>query len=103
MAASRFYSSMFRIDSLHRLRAAFAPRKPRHPLLRLTLGLVGVALLLALVFVSVFVGIAMLTVGVVFKLLRQRGKPIARDRRAADGNVVDGEFRVVGKQALPSA
>lgn len=103
MPAPRFSSSTFRFDSLHRIRSAFAPRKPRHPLLRLTLGLVGVALLLALVFVSVFVGIAMLAVGVVFKLLRQRGKPIARDRAAMDRNVVDGEFRVVGKQALPSA
>ena len=37
-----------------------APRRPRHPFLRLALGLVGVALLIALLFVSVFVGIAML-------------------------------------------
>lgn len=91
---------VFRFDAL---RGAFAPRKPRHPLLRVALGLVGVALLLALVFVSVFVGIAMLTVGVVFKLLRQRGKPVARDRQAVDRNVVDGEYRVVAKHALPSA
>jgi len=93
MTAFRFHANAFRFDSL---RNGSATRR-RRPLLRVVLGLVGVALLLALVFVSVFVGIAMLAAGVVFKLLRQRGKPVARDRRA-----VEGEFRVVGKTALPS-
>ena len=99
------FQSSFRTFRFDALRNAFAPRKPRHPLLRVALGLVGIALLLALVFLSVFVGIAMLTVGVVFKLLRQRGKPMARP---ADRRVVDGEYRVVAKpglsrHALPSA
>jgi len=86
----RFDSSFFR--------NAFAPRKPRRPWMRLLLGLVGVAVLVALVFVSVFVGIAMLAVGVAVRLLKHRCKPVARDRR-----VVDGEYRVVSKHALPSA
>ena len=77
---------------------AFAPRKPRHPLVRLAFGLLGLGLLLLLVFFSVFVGIAMLAVGVLYRLLKQRGKPVSRDTR-----IVDGEFRVVGKAALPSA
>ena len=77
---------------------AFAPRKPRHPLVRLALGLLGLGLLLLLVFFSVFVGIAMLAAGLLYRLLKQRGKPVARDAR-----IVDGEFRVVGKAALPSA
>jgi len=55
-------------------------------------------LLLLLVFFSVFVGIAMLAAGVLYRLLKQRGKPVSRDAR-----IVDGEFRVVGKAALPSA
>jgi hypothetical protein len=93
MTAFRFHANAFPFDTL---RNGFASRR-RRPLLRVVLGLVGVALLLALVFVSVFVGIAMLAAGVVFKLLRQRGKPVARDRRS-----VEGEFRVVGKTALPS-
>lgn len=79
-------------------RGAFAPRKPRHPLLRVLLGLLGLAVLLAMVFVSVFVGLGMLAVGLLFRAWRQRGRPVPRDRR-----VVDGEFRVVRKQALPSA
>ena len=90
-------TTSFRFDS-NTFRNAFAPRKPRHPLLRLAFGLVGLGLLLALVFVSVFVGVAMLAVGLLYRLWKQRGKPIARDQR-----VVDGEFRVVGKTALPSA
>ena len=90
-------ATSFRFDS-NTFRNAFVPRKPRHPLLRLAFGLVGLGLLLALVFVSVFVGVAMLAVGLLYRLWKQRGKPIARDQR-----VVDGEFRVVGKTALPSA
>ena len=83
----------FRFDPRHF--NAFAPRKPRHPLVRLAVGLLGLGLLLLLVFFSVFVGIAMLAAGVLYRLLKQRGKPIARDAR-----VVDGEFRVVGQHAL---
>lgn len=90
-------ATSFRFDS-SAFRNAFAPRKPRHPLLRLAFGLVGLGLLLALVFVSVFVGVAMLAAGLLYRLWTRRGKPIARDKRA-----MDGEFRVVGKPALPSA
>ena len=86
----RFDSSAFR--------NAFSPRKPRRPWMRVLLGLVGVGVLVALVFVSVFVGIAMLAVGLVLRLIKQRGAPVARDHR-----VVDGEYEVVSKQALPSA
>ena len=77
---------------------AFAPRKPRHPLVRIAFGLLGLGLLLLLVFFSVFVGVAMLAAGVVYRLLKQRGKPVA-----ADARIVDGQFRVIGKAALPSA
>ncbi len=77
-------------------RHVFAPRKPRHPLLRVGLGLLGVALLGVLVFFSVFVGAAMIAGGLVYKLVRQRGKPQARDVR-----VVDAEYHVVRKPVLP--
>ena len=60
------------------------------------LGLVGVALLGVLVFFSVFVGAAMIAAGLVYKLVRQRGKPQARDAR-----VVDAEYHVVRKPVLP--
>jgi len=77
-------------------RSVFAPRKPRHPLLRLAFGLLGLAVLCVLVFFSVFVGAAMIAAGLLYKLLRQRGKPVARDAR-----VVDGEYRVIRKPAMP--
>ena len=73
-----------------------APRRPRNPLLRIALGLVGVALLVALLFVSVFVGIAMLAAGMLYRLMKQRRTPVA-----ARAGSIDGTFRVVGKAQLP--
>ena len=86
----RFDSSAFR--------NAFAPRKPRRPWVRLVVGLIGVALLVALVAVSVVVGAAMITAGLLVKLWKSRNKRVARDQK-----VIDGEYRTVDKQALPSA
>lgn len=76
--------------------AAFAPRKPRHPLLRLALGLLGVALLAVLLVVGLVVGTAMIAVGLLRRLLLGRG-PAA----AADTRVVEGEYRVLRKPVLP--
>jgi len=91
--------SLFRHRRFHRARAAFAaPRRPRHPLLRVLLGIAGIALLLALLFVSVFVGLAMLGVGMVWRLWARRGRPLAARARS-----LDGDFRVVGKAQLPLA
>lgn len=83
----------FQFDQIRQL---FAPRKPRHPLVRLGFGVLGLAILALLVFVGVFVGAAMLLAGVAWKLL---GKT---DKRASvgAGAVVEGEYRVVDKAAL---
>jgi len=78
-------------------RTLFAPRKPRHPLVRVAVGLLGLAILAALVFVGVFVGAAMIIAGVAWKLLAQ-SKPGAGP---SDPQAVDAEYRVVRKQALP--
>ncbi|MDI1251804.1 hypothetical protein [Thermomonas sp.] len=75
-----------------------APRRPRHRILRWVLGAVGVALLLGLLFVSVFVGIAMLAVGLLVRLWKQRSKPIAHG-----GDTIPGEYRVLPKAELPQA
>ena len=91
MTAAKFRRTHFDFN-------VFAPRKPRRPLVRLAFGLLGLGVLLLLVFFSVFVGIAMLAAGVLYRLLKPRSKPVPRDAR-----IVDGEFRVVGKAALPSA
>ena len=73
-----------------------APRKPRHRVLRVLLGLIGLTLLAVLVMFGVFVGAAMVVGGLLFKLWKQRGKPVARDPR-----VLDGEFRTVDPVSLP--
>lgn len=85
----------FRFGSA-RLRDLLQPRKPRHPLLRAGLGLLGLGVLAVLVFFSVFVGVAMLATGLAWKLLRGRST-----RPAAHGAVMDAEYRVLRRQALP--
>ena len=60
--------------------------------------MVGVALLLALLFVSVFVGLAMLAAGLLYRLLKQRRTPMAVRTRS-----IDGDYRVVAKAQLPLA
>ncbi|GAB3104810.1 hypothetical protein [Lysobacter terrae] len=92
------FAQTFRFDQFNaRMRQTFsAPRKPRHRALRILLGLVGLTLLAVLVMFGVFVGAAMIGAGLLFKLWKQRGKPIARDAR-----VLDGEFRVVDPVSLP--
>jgi len=85
----------FRFDRHAFFRAAQMPsRHRRHPLLRLLMGLLGLALLAVLVVASVFVGIAMLAVGLVARLLRPRAAKRAQ-AQAADASIVDGEYTVV--------
>ncbi len=95
------FAHAFHFDT-SRLQAAFAPRKPRHPLARIAIGVLGLGVLALLVFFSVFVGIAMLSVGLLYRLFSQRGKPVlTRPQAVQAARVVDGEYRVVGKAALP--
>ncbi len=82
----------FRVDR-NAFRSAFtAPRRPRNPLLRIAAGLLGVALLVVMVFFSVFVGAAMIVAGLAYRWWKRRGQPAARASR-----VVEGEYRVVGR------
>ena len=87
----------FRFDA-SRLHAVFEPRKPRNPLLRVLAGLVGLVVLGVMRVVGLFVGTAMLIVGLGLRLARQRNRPAARKRE-----VVEGEYRIVGKSGLPLA
>lgn len=84
----RFRHAFFRVA---------APRKPRHRLLRLLLGVLGLALLLVLIAFGVFVGAAMLGAGALLRLWAVRRKAPARKEA-----VLPGEFRVVSKPALPA-
>lgn len=92
---------MFNRDfAFNQFRTLFAPRKPRHPLVRVAVGLLGLAILAAMVFIGVFVGAAMILVGLAWKLLASR-KP--SPSRPVDPNVVEGEYHVVRKSALPAS
>lgn len=74
------------------LSALFAPRKPRHPLMRMAVGLAGLALLMVLLVIGVFVGAAMVTGGLLLRLVRP-----SRTAIPLRAHAVDGEFRVVRK------
>lgn len=87
----------FRFDT-SRLHAAFAPRKPRHPLLRVAFGLIGLALLAVFVVFGVFVGTAMLAAGLLYRLWHQRRRPRNVDQHGR--HVVEGEYRVVDKSVI---
>ena len=76
--------------------AMFAPRKPRHPLMRVLVGLLGLVVLALLLVVGLFVGASMLVGGLLLRLLRQRGKPMASQAR-----VVDAQYHVVPKTGQP--
>lgn len=84
-----------------RMRAAFEPRTPRNGLLRFLLRAAGLGVLVVLVALGAMVGIAMLAAGMVFRLLRGRGRPVSAVDGRADPRVVDGEFKVVDKNVLP--
>ena len=81
-----------------RLNAVLEPRKPRHPLLRLLAGIVGLVVLGAMLVVGLFVGTAMLLAGLTLRLVRRRSRPAPGAR-----DVVEGEYRIVGKPGLPLA
>lgn len=88
------FAHSFRFDHhqfQQRMRNAFEPRKPRHRLLRFAVGVVGLGLLALLVMFSVVIGTAMIVAGIVYKLWKGRGKPMA----ARDPRIVEGEYRVV--------
>lgn len=77
--------------------AVFAPRKPRHPLVRLLFGLAGIALLAVLLVFGVVIGAAMLAAGLLLRLAGRRPVPQAGRAR---GDVLDGDYRVVDKPLL---
>lgn len=78
-----------------RLQARFTAR-PRHPLLRIGVALLGAALLVVLLIAGVFIGSAMLIGTALLRLLHRR-KPASRH----DGQVIEGQFREAQPGALP--
>lgn len=93
---AKMSAQTFRFDTFARVRQAFAPRKPRHRLLRVVLGVIGLAVLALLVMAGLFIGAGMIAAGIVYKLLKPR-----RKGAPADPRVLDGEYRVVDPVSLP--
>ena len=77
---------------VHRI-FTYSPSKPRHPLLRLVLGLLGVVVLAALVVVGLFVGLGMLAFAAVRRMLQAPAQAAPRV-----DSVIDGEYSVVDKR-----
>ncbi|MBP6596604.1 MAG: hypothetical protein KA196_03745 [Arenimonas sp.] len=71
---------------------SYCPSKPRHPVVRLLVGMLGLALLLLLVVFGVFIGLGMLLFAAARRLLR----PTAQAPRAQDG-AIEGEYVQVNK------
>lgn len=79
---------------VHRI-FTYTPSKPRHPLLRLMLGMIGLVVLAALLVVGLFVGLGMLMFAAVRRMFRAPA--------AASGHiesVIDGEYSVVDKRPV---
>ena len=71
---------------------SYCPSKPRSPLLRVLVGLLGLALLVLLVAFGLVIGLGMLLFAAVRRLLR----PAAAPSRTSEG-VIEGEFVHVQK------
>ncbi len=96
-AFARMFSSRSNLRHLGPLlRAVLEPRKPRHRVLRVALGVAGVLLLAVLVVVGIAVGAVMLVLGLGYRLLNPK-RPASRSSR-----IVDAEYRVVSRPALQS-
>lgn len=71
---------------------AYRPCKPRNPLLRLLVGLVGLSLLLVLVAFGAVIGLGMLLFAAARRLLAGRPAPTRAEQ------VIEGEYSLVDKQ-----
>ena len=78
---------------VHRI-FSYTPSKPRHPLLRVGLGLLGLVLLSLLLVLGLFVGIGMLMFAAGRRLMSQPAPSATAPRMEG---VIDGEFSVIDK------
>lgn len=72
---------------------SYCPSKPRSPLLRVLVGLLGLVLLAFLVVFGLVIGLGMLLFAAVRRLMRPTA---ARPSRAQEG-VIEGEYTLVDK------
>lgn len=95
----------FSRQHMHTLWGRLYPRKPRHPLVRLMMGLLGVAVLALLVVFGLFVGAAMLAVTAGWRIWSRLSGPDAAPAmaRPAEPGVIEGEYAIVRKPRDPLA
>lgn len=92
---------------LHMVWSRFAPRRSRHPLVRLMVGLFGAALLALLVVFGLFLGVAMLALTAGWKLWKAMAAPAqpdfiqAANAETISSATIDGEYAVVRKSRDP--
>ncbi len=77
---------------VHRI-FSFTPGKPRHPVLRVLCGLLGVTLLALLVVFGLFIGLGML----LFAAIRRMTRKAPAIAPSAPADVIEGEYSVVDK------
>ena len=71
----------------------FRPHKPRHPLLRVATGLLGLVVLALLLVFGLFIGVGML----LFSAVRHISRPRPARPQASPEMVIEGEYSVVRK------
>ncbi|MDP1699256.1 MAG: hypothetical protein Q8L45_15965 [Xanthomonadaceae bacterium] len=74
-----------------RLRTLSSSRALRNPIVRVLLALLGLALLSVVLALGVVVGMLMIAFGLLRRVLSQKASTAGNA-----GNVIDGEYRVVG-------
>ena len=75
---------------------SYRPAKPRNPLLKVLLGVVGLALLAVLLVFGLVIGLGML----LFAAARRLMRPTVVPARAEEG-VIEGEYTLVRKNGTP--
>ena len=83
-----------------RFASLLSPRRPRAPLLRIGVGLLGLALLAVLLVFGLLIGAAMLTIGLLWRARARRNDTLAQ--QTGKPGAIDGEYRIVRKPTLPS-
>jgi hypothetical protein len=92
----------FSTQRLHMVWGRFSPRRPRHPLVRVLVGLLGAAVLALLVVFGLFVGLAMLALTAGWKLWRMvAAPPRPYPIDAGSSSAIEGEYAVVRKPRTP--
>ncbi len=77
---------------------SYRPAKPRNPLLKVLLGVVGLALLAVLLVFGLVIGLGMLLFAAARRLLRPRA---AAPGHVASPDVIEGEYTLVRKNGTP--